>query len=88
MLPALGLMAAGKPVVHQRIEIGISHRINMAAAPPIAAVGSAELFELLVAKRDTTGATVAGGNVDKGFVNELHSGILKKTTPRLVGALS
>src|SRR5215208_3747578 len=46
----------------------------MAAAAAVASVGTAEFLVLLVAERDAAVPSVAGGNVDIGFVYELHDG--------------
>jgi hypothetical protein len=44
----------------------------MAAAAAVTAIGAAELFVFLMPKRDAASATVSGGDVNVGFVNEFH----------------
>jgi len=44
----------------------------LAAAAAITAVGTAERNELLAPEAQAAAAAVAGGDVDGGFVNELH----------------
>jgi hypothetical protein len=44
----------------------------MSAAPAIAPIGTAEFLVLFVAERDAAVPAVACGDVDKGFVYELH----------------
>ena len=77
-------MAAREAEVDQGVEIGIGHREDVAAPAAVAAVRAAEFLVLLVAERDAAVAAVAGGDVDKGFVHELHDGypVLQRTKPR------
>jgi hypothetical protein len=49
----------------------------MAAAPAVTAVGAAELFVLFMAEGDAATPAIACGNVNKGFVNEFHDGVLR-----------
>jgi hypothetical protein len=49
----------------------------MAAAPAVAAIGAAELLVLLVAEGDAATPAIACGNVNKGFVNKFHDGVLR-----------
>jgi hypothetical protein len=72
VLAALGLVAARVAEVDQRVEVGVGHRKHVAAPTTVAAIGAAEFLVLLVAKRDTAVAPIAGGDVDKGFINEFH----------------
>jgi hypothetical protein len=72
MLAAACLVAAGESVVHQGIQTGVGYRENMAAAPTVTAVGAAEFFVFFMPKGDAPGPAVACGDVDIGFVNELH----------------
>jgi hypothetical protein len=67
-------VAAGIAVVHQGVEVHIGQHIHMPAAPTITTIGAAELFVLLVPKRDAAITPVASGYVDKGFVNKFHKG--------------
>jgi hypothetical protein len=53
----------------------------MAAATAISTVRPPEFFVFFVAERRAAVAPVAGGNVDVGFVNELHGVILKTAAP-------
>ena len=61
-------------VVDQRVEAIDDLDDDIAAAAAIAAVGSAELDELLAAKRHAAVSAVAGANVDLGLVEEFHDG--------------
>jgi hypothetical protein len=76
MLAFSRLMAARKPKVHQGIEAGVGHRIHMASASAVAAIGAPKLFVLFVPKRDAAVPTVTGDHVNQRFVHELHKGIL------------
>ncbi|MES2928765.1 MAG: hypothetical protein V4843_18235 [Pseudomonadota bacterium] len=44
----------------------------MPAATTVPAVGTAEFLVLFVPKRHAAIATITGGNVNKGFIDELH----------------
>ena len=81
MLATLGLMAARIAKVHQGVQIGIGNGKHMATAPTIAAIGATELFVLFVPERHAAIATIASGNVDKGFIDELHGYPVYKTVP-------
>ena len=84
VLTALGIVAARETKVHQGIEVGVCDREHMSAAPPVAAIGTAELFVLFMPKRDAARPAVSSRDIDIGFVNELH-GVLrgyKRKTPR------
>ena len=72
VLAAPGLVPARVAKVDQRVQVGVGHREHVAAAPTVAAVGSAEFLEFLVAEGHAAIATIAGGNVDERFVNEFH----------------
>ena len=72
VLAALGFVAAREAEVDQRVEVRVGHREHMAAAAAVAAVGAAEFLVLLVPERHAAVAAVAGGDVDEGFVDELH----------------
>ena len=74
VLAALGLVAARIAVIDQGVEARVGHGVHMAAPATVAAVGAAKLFVLLMTERDAAVPAVAGGNVDVGFVNELHGG--------------
>jgi hypothetical protein len=64
-------------IVDQCVEAvdRLHHHIPAPAA--IAAVGAAELDELLASKRHATVAAAAGADVDLGLVEELHSGNMR-----------
>ena len=53
----------------------------MAASPTVAAVGATKFFVFFMTKRHATVPAVASDDVDKGFVNEFHKGILKNKAP-------
>jgi hypothetical protein len=59
----------------------------MAAASAVTPVGPAEFFVLLMTERHAAVAAIACGNVDEGFVNELHELIpsLQIRKPRQAG---
>ena len=59
-------------IVDQRVQPVDRLREDVAAAPAVAAIGTAELDEFLAAKRDRARAAVAGADVDLGLVEELH----------------
>src|SRR5690606_28196976 len=59
-------------VVDQRVEVGDAFGPDVAALAAVAAVGAAELDELLAAKADRPGATVAGLHVDLSLIEEFH----------------
>jgi hypothetical protein len=44
----------------------------MAAAPAVAAVGTAKFLVLFMAKRDAAAPAIACGDVNIGFVNKFH----------------
>ncbi len=56
------------------LRFSAASTIDVAAAPAVAAVGAAELDELLAPEADGTGAAVAAPEVDLGLVEELHGG--------------
>ena len=72
VMAALGLEVLLVAIVEQGIEP--RHRLDhdIAAAPAVAAVGTAELDELLAAERDAAVPAVAGANVDLGLIEEFH----------------
>ena len=76
MLTALALKATREAKVHQGIERQVTDHKYMATAPTVPAVRTAKFLIFLVAKRGTAIASVAGGNINSGFVNEFHNGIL------------
>ena len=53
----------------------------MATAPAVATIGATKFFVFFVTKRHATIPAVASDDVDKGFVNEFHRGILKNKAP-------
>jgi hypothetical protein len=53
----------------------------MATAPAVATIGTAKFFVFFVTKRHAAIPAVASDDVDKGFVNEFHRGILKNKAP-------
>ena len=77
MLASLGIVTTRIAKVDQRVEVRIGYRKHMAAAAATAAVRPAKLLVLLMAKRHAAVAAVARGNVDEGFVYELHAEELK-----------
>ena len=67
------LVAARVAEVDQRVEVAVGHRIDAAAAPAVAAVRAAEGDEFLAPEARAAVAAVAGGDVDRGFVDEFHA---------------
>src|SRR5262249_5430220 len=59
-------------IVDQRVEAGHRFHDDVAAVPTVAAVGPAELDELLAPERHAAVAAVARAHVDLGLVEELH----------------
>src|SRR5882724_11384795 len=59
-------------VVDQRVQTVHDFDDDVAAAPAIAARGTAELDELLAAERHAAVAAVAGADIDLCFVEEFH----------------
>src|SRR5215831_2519073 len=59
-------------VVDQRVEPIDSLNDDIAAAPAIAAGGTAELDELLAPERHAAVTAVAGANIDLCFIEEFH----------------
>ena len=72
MLTALGLVASGVAVIDQRVQIGVGHGEHMPTSPPIATVGATEFLVFFVPERHAAIATITCGNVNKGFIDELH----------------
>ena len=68
----LGLEMLLVAVVDQRVEPVDRLDPDVAAAAAVAAVGAAELDELLAAERDRAGAAVARSDVNLGLVEKLH----------------
>ena len=58
--------------VDQRIEAGHGLEDDVAALAAVAAVGTAELDELLAPEADRAGSAGAGLHVDLGLVEEVH----------------
>ena len=67
---ALGLEVLAEAVVDERVEVGDAFHPHVAALAAVAAVGAAELDELLAPERDAPVAAVAGRDVDLGLVEE------------------
>ena len=72
MLSTFGLMASGKPKIHQGVEADIGHGIYMPAPSAIPSVGASKFFVLFVTERHAAVAPIACGNVYDGFVNKFH----------------
>ena len=60
-------------IVDQRVQTVDRFDPDVAAAPAIAAIGTAHLDELLTAKGDAAGATVAGADIDLRLIQEFHN---------------
>ena len=59
-------------VIDQRVQIVGGHEDDVAALAAVAAVGPAELDELLAAKAHRAAAAVAAFQVDLALIEELH----------------
>ncbi|MCY1230224.1 hypothetical protein D3C72_1632280 [compost metagenome] len=87
MLAALGFVPARVAEIDQGVEVRVGHREHVAATAAVAAVGAAELFVLLMTERHAAVAAIARGDVDEGFVDELHGmSSLQMKKPRQCGA--
>jgi hypothetical protein len=71
------LVAARVAVVDQGVDVAVGLRPHAAATPAVTAIGAAEGDELLAAEARATAAAVAGGDVDRGFIDELHAALLQ-----------
>ena len=60
-------------IVDQRVEAVDRARDHVATAPAVAAIGAAELDELLAPERHAAVPAGAGLDVDLGFVEEFHA---------------
>ena len=72
VLAVLRAMDARIAVFDQRVDVAIGDRDDAAAAPAVAAVGSAARHVLLAPERGRSVAAVAGDDVDVDFVDESH----------------
>jgi len=72
MLATLGVMPTGEPEIDQCIEVRIGNGKDVTTAPTVTPIGSSELFVLFMPERDAAGSTISSGDVNIGFVNELH----------------
>ena len=77
VMAGLGLEVLRIAVVDQRVEPVDAFEDDVAALAAVAAVGAAELDELLAPKARRSRAAVAGADVDLGLVEELHGGVSK-----------
>src|ERR1700743_1335726 len=68
-------------IVDQRVQPVDDFDDDIAATPTIAAGGTTELDELLAAERHAAVATVAGADIDLGFIEEFHAPIGKAGPP-------
>ena len=59
-------------VVDERVQPVDAFRPDVAATPAVAAVGAAELDELLAAEGERAVPAVAGADIDLGLIEELH----------------
>ena len=71
--------------VDERVEPVDAFGDDIAAAPAVAAVGPAELDELLAPKRHAAGAAVARTHMHLGLIEELHRGPIHEQA-RLAGS--
>ena len=71
---ALGLVLRVEAEVEQRVVMLAGHEYHVAAAPAVAAAGTAPGNELLAPERKTAVAAVAGFDLDFNFVDEHGNG--------------
>ena len=76
MLAASCLEAPGIAVVDQRVEVGIRHGPDVAAASAVPTVGAAEFLVFFMAELSAAIAAVARCDVDERFVYEFHAWVL------------
>ena len=79
-------MAARIAVVDQCVQIHVCDGINAAAASTVAAIGPAKGNEFFTSETRAARTAVAGGDVNRGFINEFHGWILEAKKPRHAGA--
>ena len=79
---ALGLEVLLVAVVDQRVEAVDRLDNDVAALAAVAAVGPAELDELLAPERDAAVAARAGRDVDLGLVEEFHGRRYRRSRAR------
>ena len=79
MLAASCLEAACIAVVDQRVEVGICHGPDVAAASAVPAVGAAEFLVFFMAERSAAIAAVARSDVDERFVYKFHGDCTRKS---------
>jgi hypothetical protein len=72
VLTALGFMATGVSKIHQSVQIRVCHGKHMPPTPAIPTIGPTEFLVFFVAKRHAAIAAITCGNVNIGFVDELH----------------
>ncbi len=76
--------------IDQRVEVRDALDPHVAAAPAVAAIGSAELDELLAAERQAAIAAVSGADIDLGLIEEFHDGDIiphvHPSKPRMSGS--
>ena len=72
MLPTLDKMATGITKIHQGVEIRNRHGKHMPPTPATPTMGPTEFLLFFVAKRHGAIAAITCGNVNIGFVDELH----------------
>ena len=71
-------------VVDERVEAVDAFGPDVAAAAAVAAVGSAELDELLAAEGDRAVPAVAGADIDLGLIEKFHASAVRVLTARLL----
>ena len=82
MFTTLGVMAPGKTIVHQRIQVGIRHGKNMTPAATVPAIGTAKFLVFFVPKRDAASSAISRRDVNIGFVDEFHESGFINEKPR------
>ena len=72
ILAALGRKPPGEPEVGQRVDLLVTHGVDMATIATIPAVRPAEGHVFLTAESHTTVAAIAGFDGDGCLINKLH----------------
>jgi hypothetical protein len=74
-------------IIDQRVEVVLRDEDDVAALAAIAAVGPAELDELLAPEAHRAGAAIAALYIDLALVEEFHGGLLQQKRERRAAPL-
>ena len=70
----LGTEGGRETKVSERVETAVRHQRNTGAAPAIAAIRTAEGYELLAPEAGNAIAAVSGFDPNSGFIDKFHGG--------------